>query len=85
MLVQIEQVAKELQELIVYNARVIQDQQVYGKTFNATHQKHQVLLAEHAVVVAEIQNKHNWISAYRYFQQETAKLGVDQLVFSPYL
>lgn len=67
------------------SARVAQDQHAYEKTFNAAHQQHQALLAEHAAVVAEIQHKHNRLAAYRYFQQETAKLGVDQLVFSPYL
>ncbi|AZR01637.1 recombinase family protein [Trueperella pyogenes] len=85
LIAQIDQVAKKLESLIARNARVAQDQQAYEKIFNAAHQQHQTLLAEHAAVVAEIQNKHNRLAAYRYYQQETAKLGVDPLVFSPYL
>lgn len=33
------------------------DQQAYEKAFNASHEQHQALLAEHAAVVAEIQNR----------------------------
>ncbi len=65
LLAQIEQVAKKLQALIAHNSRVAQDQQAYEKIFNAAHQQHQTLLAEHAAVVAEIQNKHNRLAAYR--------------------
>ena len=64
--------------MIARNARVAQDQQAYEKTFNASHEQHQALLAEHAAVFAEIQNKHN-------YRQETASLDLEQLVFSPYL
>lgn len=85
LIAQIDQVAKKLESLIARNARVAQDQRAYEKIFNAAHQQHQTLLAEHAAVVAEIQNKHNRLAAYRYYQQETAQLNVDRLVFSPYL
>ena len=71
--------------MIAHNARVAQDQQAYEQTFNAAHQQHQALLAEHAAVLDEIQNKHNRLAAYRYYQQETTELDVDQLAFSPYL
>lgn len=40
--------------MIAHNARVDQDQQTYEKAFNASHEQHQALLAEHAAVVAEI-------------------------------
>ena len=43
------------------------------------------LLADHAAVVVEIRNKQNRLAAYRYYQQETANLDVEQLEFSPYL
>lgn len=36
-------------------------------------------------MVIEIQNKQNRLAAYRYYQQETANLDVEQLEFSPYL
>ena len=85
LLVQINEAAKKLQSMIAHNARVAQDQQAYEKTFNAAHQQHQTLLAQHAAVLAEIQNKHNRLAAYRYYQQETSRLDVDQLAFSPYL
>ena len=71
--------------LIAHNARVAQDQQVYEKAFNASHEQHQALLAEHAAVVDEIHNKHNRLAAYHYYRQETANLDLEQLVFSPYL
>lgn len=71
--------------MIAHNARVAQDQQAYEKTFNASHQQHQALLAEHAAVVAEIQNKHNRLAAHHYYREETTKLDIEQLVFSPYL
>ncbi|MEZ2122375.1 hypothetical protein QWU44_08300 [Corynebacterium sp. CCM 9203] len=82
---QIDQVAKKLESLIDRNARVAQGQQAYEKTFIAAHQQHPTLLAEHAAVIAEIQNKHNRLAVYRYYQQETAELDVDQMIFSPYL
>ncbi|MGK2348184.1 hypothetical protein ACSJJR_02580 [Actinomyces sp. W5033] len=85
LIAQIDQVAKKLESLIARNARVAQDQQAYEKTFNATHQQHQALLAEHAAVAAEIQNKHKRLAAYCYYREETAKLDIEQLVFSPYL
>lgn len=85
LLAQIEQVAKKLQALIAHNSRVAQDQRAYEKTFSSIHQQHQALLADHAAVVIEIQNKHNRLAAYRYYQQETANLDVEQLEFSPYL
>lgn len=85
LLAQINEVAKKLQSMIAHNARVAQDQQAYEKTFNASHQQHQALLAEHAAVVAEIQNKHNRLAAYHYYREETTKLDIEQLVFSPYL
>ncbi|WP_233050719.1 hypothetical protein [Schaalia cardiffensis] len=85
LIAQIDQVAKKLESLISPNARVAQDQQAYEKTFNAAHQQHQALLAKRAAVVAAIKNKHNRLAAYRYYQQEPAKLDVDQLTFSPYL
>lgn len=71
--------------MIARNARVAQDQQAYEKTFNASHEQHQALLAEHAAVVAEIQDKHNRLAAYHYYKKETANLDIEQLVFSPYL
>ena len=43
------------------------------------------LLADHAAVVVEIQNKQNRLAAYRYYQQETANLYVEQLECTPYL
>lgn len=61
------------------------DQQTYEKAFNASHEQHQALLAEHAAVVAEIQNKNNRLAAYHYYRQESADLDLEQLVFSPYL
>ena len=85
LLAQINEVAKKLQSMIARNARVAQDQQAYEKTFNASHEQHQALLAEHAAVFAEIQNKHNRLAAYHYYRQETASLDLEQLVFSPYL
>ncbi len=36
--------------------------------------QHQALLAEHAAVVAEIQNKNNRLAAYHYYREETANL-----------
>ncbi len=36
-------------------------------------------------MVIEIQNKQNRLAAYRYYQQETVNLDVEQLEFSPYL
>ena len=85
LLAQINEVAKKLQSMIARNARVAQDQQVYEKAFNASHEQHQTLLAEHAAVVAEIQNKNNRLAAYHYYRQETANLDLEQLAFSPYL
>ena len=85
LLSQINEVAKKLQSMIAHNARVAQDQLAYEKTFNASHEQHQALLAEHAAVVAEIQNKNNRLAAYHYYRRETANLDLEQLVFSPYL
>jgi resolvase family prophage lambdaSa04, site-specific recombinase len=85
LLAQINEVAKKLQSMIAHNARVAQDQQAYEKAFNASHEQHQALLAEHAAVVAEIQNKNNRLAAYHYYMQETANLDLERLVFSPYL
>lgn len=85
MLAQIEQVAKKLLALIAYNSRVTQDQHAYEKTFSSIYQQHQALLADHAAVVTEIRNKQNPLAAYRYYQQETANLDLEQLEFSPYL
>ncbi|WP_406710449.1 recombinase family protein [Trueperella pyogenes] len=85
LIAQIDEVAKKLQALIAHNARVAQDQQIYEQKFNAAHQQHRALLAEHTAVVAEIQNKNNRLAAYHYYRQETANLDLDQLVFSPYL
>lgn len=85
MLAQIEQVAKKLPALIAYNSRVAQDQHAYEKTFSSIYQQHQALLADHAAVVTEIRNKQNPLAAYRYYQQETANLDLEQLEFSPYL
>ena len=85
LLAQINEVAKKLQSMIAHNARVAQDQQTYEKAFNASHGQHQALLAEHAAVVAEIQNKNNRLAAYHYYRQETTNLDLEQLVFSPYL
>ncbi|MCT1686464.1 hypothetical protein CJ193_005735 [Pseudoglutamicibacter albus] len=36
-------------------------------------------------MVVKIRNKLNRLAAYRYYQQETANLDVEQLEFSPYL
>ncbi|MEF3322924.1 hypothetical protein PV375_04425 [Gulosibacter sp. GYB002] len=85
LLAQINEVAKKLQSMIAHNARVAQDQQTYEKAFNASHEQHQALLADHAAVVAEIQNKNNRLAAYHYYMQETANLDLERLVFSPYL
>ncbi len=85
LLAQINEVAKKLQSMIAHNARVAQDQQDYEKAFNASHEQHQALLAEHAAVLAEIQNKNNRLAAYHYYKKETANLDIEQLVFSPYL
>lgn len=85
LLAQINEVAKKLQSMIAHNARVAQDQQAYEKAFNASHEQHQALLAEHAAVVAEIQDKNNRLAAYHYYREETANLDLEQLVFSPYL
>ncbi|MFS0216316.1 recombinase family protein [Corynebacterium striatum] len=85
LLAQINEVAKKLQSMIAHNARVAQDQQDYEKAFNASHEQYQALLAEHAAVLAEIQNKNNRLAAYHYYKKETANLDIEQLVFSPYL
>ena len=71
--------------MIAHNARVDQDQQTYEKAFNASHEQHQALLAEHAAVVAEIQHQNNRLAAYHYSRQETANLVLEQLAFRPYL
>ena len=42
-------------------------------------------MAEHAAVLAEIQDKNNRLAAYHYYREETANLDVEQRVFSPYL
>ena len=68
--------------MIAHNARVAQDQQAYEKAFNASHEQHQALLAEHAAVIAEIQNKNNRLAAYHYYRQETANLDLEQLVLA---
>ena len=51
----------------------------------ATPLNRMALLADHAAVVVEIQNKQNRLAAYRYYKQETANLDVEQLEFGRYL
>lgn len=82
---QIDEVAKKLQALIAHNARVAQDQHAYEQKFNATHQQHQALLAQHAETYAQIQSKQNRLAAYRYYRQETTNLNINNLAFSPYM
>lgn len=82
---QIDEVAKKVQALITHNARVAQDQHAYEQKFNATHQQHQALLAQHAEIYAQIQSKQNRLAAYRYYRQETTNLDINNLAFSPYM
>lgn len=77
--------ARELENLIARNVRILQDQDDYAKAFNAAHQQHEALLAQQAEVLGKVRGKQNRLAAYRYFEQQITGLDIGQLAFSPYL
>ncbi len=82
---QIEKAAQQLEALIARNARVAQDQGEYQRASDATHQKHQSLLAAHGALLEQIQDKQHRLAAYRFFKQELEGLDGAPLEFTPYL
>ena len=78
-------IGEAIEKLISTNARVAQNQADYQQRFDKLSAEHADLLQQHGVILAEITDLQNRLSAYQHYTLNVAELHVAEIEFTPYL
>jgi hypothetical protein len=78
-------VGDAIEKLIATNARVAQNQADYQHRFDTLSAEHTDLLQQHGIILAEITDLQNRLSAYQHYKLNLAELETSRIEFTPYL